>query len=106
HFELDSKGRLIPMPQTPIFKELAVGNIFGQLDRWNIRSRQNGGVTISQGGFNLSTTGGRTIRAPDVAFTPSATYRNLTQQQLMTFQGRAFHPSFVVEVEDVSVDRK
>jgi len=29
HFELDSKGRLIPIPQTPIFREAVVGNIFG-----------------------------------------------------------------------------
>ena len=48
---------------------------------------------------------GRTIRAPDVAFTPTDTYRNLTQQQLLTFQGQPFHPTVVVEVEDVSVLR-
>ncbi|CAG8627474.1 4212_t:CDS:2 [Paraglomus occultum] len=106
HFELDKKGRLIPMLQTPIFKEATVGNIYGQLDRWNVQTRQNGVPTCSQGGFNLSTTGGRTIRAPDVAFTPSETYRNLTHQQLMTFQGQPFHPTFVVEVEDVSADSK
>ena len=33
------------------------------------------------------------------SFTPSETYRNLTQQQLLTFQGQPFHPTFVVEVE-------
>src|SRR6266542_4763079 len=80
HFELDKKGRLIPLSQTPILKETAVANICGQLDRWNVQTRQNGAVTSSQGGFNVSTTGGKTIRAPDVAFTPSETYRNLTRQ--------------------------
>jgi hypothetical protein len=33
------------------------------------------------------------------------THRNLTQDQLMTFQGQAFHPTFVVVVEDVSADK-
>ncbi|CAG8632275.1 3323_t:CDS:2, partial [Paraglomus occultum] len=106
HFELDKKGRLIPVPQTPIFKAATVGEIFYQVSNWNIYTRQNGVVTCSQEGFNLSTPGGRTIRAPDVAFTPSETYRNLTHQQLLTFQGQAFHPTFVVEVEDVSADSK
>ncbi|RUO96725.1 hypothetical protein BC936DRAFT_141556, partial [Jimgerdemannia flammicorona] len=87
-------------------KELAVEEIGRQLGNWNIQTRQNGAVTSSQGGFNLSTTGGRTIRAPDVAFTPSGTYRILSHQQLMTFQGQAFHPTFVVEVEDVSAASK
>ena len=106
HFELDSEGKLIPMPQTPIKKEAAVGEIVGQLRNWNINTRQNGGVTTSQGGFNLSTTGGRTIRAPDVAFTPKQTYCNLTQQQLLTFRGQPFSPIFAVEVEDLSVASK
>ena len=63
-------------------------------------------MTGSQGGLNLDMAGGRTIRAPDVAFTPTDTYRNLTQQQLLTFQGQPFHPTVVVEVEDVSASHK
>jgi len=106
HFELDSNGRLIPMPQTPYGKELAVGEIYAQVRNWNIQTRQNGGVTTSQGGFNISTTGGRTIRAPDVAVTPKETHRSLDQQQFWTFRGQAFHPTFVVEVEDVSTASK
>ncbi|KAL1924423.1 uncharacterized protein VTP21DRAFT_4077 [Calcarisporiella thermophila] len=102
HFEYDSKGRLIPMPQSPIRKELVVGEIFGQLRRWNIYSQQNGRPTCSQGGFNFAVLGGKEIRAPDVAFTPEGTYCALDERQLDTFQGQPFHPIFVVEVEDVS----
>ena len=95
HFEFDSKGRLIPTPQKPIFMALVVAEICAQVCKWNIQTRQNGVVTSSQGGFNLSMTGGRTIRVPDVAFTPSETYHNLNDQQLMTFQGEAFHPTLL-----------
>jgi len=31
-----------PMPQTPVEKEAAVGEIFRQIANWNIRTRQNG----------------------------------------------------------------
>ncbi|CAG8638504.1 8432_t:CDS:2 [Paraglomus brasilianum] len=66
---------------------LVVAEICAQVYKWNIQTRQNGVVTSSQGGFNLSMTGGRTIRVLDVTFTPSETYHNLNDQQLMTFQG-------------------
>ncbi|KAF8976746.1 hypothetical protein BGZ46_007990 [Entomortierella lignicola] len=102
HFELDSKGRLIPMLQTPIRKEVVVAEIARQLGSWNIQSRINGAVTTSQGGFNFSRTGGRNIRAPDVAFTPKKTYRSLSEAQLDTFKGDPFNPTFVVEVESIS----
>ena len=101
-FELDSTGKLIPVPQTPIFKKIVVGEIARQLGNWNIRTRQNGVVTGSSGGFNLGTS----IRAPAVAFTPRDIYRNLTPLQLLTFQGQPFHPSVIVEVEDVSTSPK
>ena len=103
HFELNSRGNLIPVPQTPI---LTVSEITWQFCQWNTQTRCNGTVTGSQGDFNLDMAGGRTIRAPDVAFTPTDTYRNLTQQQLLTFQGQPFHPTVVVEVEDVSASHK
>jgi len=41
HFDRDEKGQLILMPQTPILKEVAVGEIFRQLANWNIQTRQN-----------------------------------------------------------------
>ena len=105
-FDLDSTGKLIPVPQTPILKEVVVAKIVSQLTTWNVYTQQNGAVTSSQGGFNLDTSGGRTIRAPDVAFTPPNTYQNLTQQQLTTFQGLPFCPTVIVEVEDVSLPSK
>ena len=102
HFDRDEKGQLIPMPQTPILKEVAVGEIFRQLANWNIQTRQNGAPTTSQGGFYF----GEEIRAPDVAFTPSEVYRGLNEDQLHTFQGALFSPTFVVEVENVAAMRK
>ena len=97
HFDLDSKKHLIPMPQTPIEKELAVGEIVRQLSNWNIRTRQNGACTSSQGGFNFN----GAIRAPDVAFTPKEVYRALDEDQRRSFQGDLFSPTFAVEVEDL-----
>ena len=112
-FELGPTGKLITVPPVPVLKELAVTEIARQLCQWNIYSRQNGVVTGPQGGFsldtgdgNLVTNGGRVIRAPDVAFTPASTYRNLTQEQLLTFRGGPFHPSFIVEVDDVATSSK
>jgi hypothetical protein len=89
------------MPQTPIQKEVAVGEIFRQLGDWNIQTRQNGAAT-SQGGFKF----GEGIRAPDVSFTPREIYRGLDENQLGTFQGHPFSPTFVVEVENLLVTRK
>jgi len=34
HFERNSDGRLVPIPQRPIEKEVIVGEIFGQLRDW------------------------------------------------------------------------
>ena len=62
-FELDASGKLIPIPQTPFCKELAVAEIIRQIGMWNIYTNQGGGVTASQGGFNFETgRGGRTIQ--------------------------------------------
>ena len=52
-------------------------------------------MTASQG-FRF----GGAIRAPDIAFIPKEVYRDLTHQQLSTFQGPAFCPTFAVEVEN------
>ena len=102
HFNLDSKKHLIPMPQTPIKKEAAVGEIFRQLANWNIRTHQNGVPTSSQGGFNFC----GQIRAPDVAFTSKEVYRALNDKQRRSFQGKLFSPTFAVEVEDLDATGK
>ncbi|RHZ77193.1 hypothetical protein Glove_184g74 [Diversispora epigaea] len=98
-FEFDN-GRLLPMPQSPISREAVVCEISRQLCNWNVQTRQNGVFTTSQGGFdfNFNNYGNPKICAPDVAFTPKNTYRSLDYQQLTTFQGQKFTPSFVVEV--------
>lgn len=94
HFERDAKGRLIPMPQTTLDKEPVVSEIARQVGNWNIHAQQNGVVTTSQGGFRL----GGAIRAPDIAFIPKKIY-SLTHEQLSTFHGPPFCPTFAVEVE-------
>ncbi|CAG8731883.1 1971_t:CDS:1, partial [Dentiscutata heterogama] len=98
-FEFDEKGKLVPMPQATHWMEVTVATIVGQLDRWNIQTRQNGDIKTAQGGFNFNVEGQRTIRAPDVSFTPKTISRQLTQSQGWT-QGQPFTPTFVVEVGD------
>ena len=98
HFERESDGRLVPIPPAVFIKEAAVGEIFGQLRDWNRNNRQYGVPTTSSGGFNF----GGAIKAPDVAFTPGNVVAALDEQQLSTFQGAPFSPTFAVEVDDLS----
>ncbi|PKY29580.1 hypothetical protein RhiirB3_530575 [Rhizophagus irregularis] len=85
-------GKLIPMPQV-------VAEIVRQLGNWNIETHQNGRITSSQGRFDFNVGGARTLRAPDVTFTPRQTTRSLNALQNWTFQGQPFTPIFVVEVD-------
>ncbi|CAG8684045.1 3880_t:CDS:2 [Cetraspora pellucida] len=78
--------------------ETVVSEIARQLANWNIETHQNGRVTSSQGGFNFNVGGVRTIRAPDVAFTPKRTTHGLNALQNWTFRGQPFTPIFVVEL--------
>jgi len=102
-FDLDENGKLVPMPQATHCMEVTVGEITRQLGNWNIQTRQNGDIKTAQGGFNFNVGGQRTIRAPDVSFTPKAVSRQLTELQRWTFQGRPFTPTFVVEVGDTAI---
>src|SRR5436190_4861086 len=102
-FEYEN-GKLIPMPQTPYAREKVVSEIAAQLRNWNIETHQNGGVTSSQGGFNFNVGGQKTIRAPDVSFTPRQTDRDLNALQNWTFQGQPFTPIFAVEVDFIESD--
>jgi Uma2 family endonuclease len=102
-FERDSRGRLIPMPPVPLGKEIAVAEISRQLSNWNAFSAQPGAVSSSQGGFLL---GPGIIKAPDVAFTPLGICSTLTPNQQFTFQGAPFCPTFVVELDDLTIQRK
>ncbi|CAG8679732.1 1971_t:CDS:2, partial [Paraglomus brasilianum] len=56
-----------------------------------------GAVTSSQGGFKLE---GGGIVAPDVAYTSRDTCHGLDDSQLDSFQGEAYSPTVVVEVND------
>ncbi|CAJ0924372.1 6152_t:CDS:2 [Entrophospora sp. SA101] len=80
-FDLDKNGKLIPMPQSPYSREKVVAEIVRQLSNWNIWTRQNGGVTSSQGGFDFDVGGGKTIRAPDIAYAPKEIDCQLDAQQ-------------------------
>ncbi|PKC03504.1 hypothetical protein RhiirA5_451186 [Rhizophagus irregularis] len=87
------------MPQVPIARAAVVAEIVRQLGNWNIETHQNGRITSSQGGFDFNVGGARTLRAPDVTFTPRQTTRSLNALQNWTFQGQPFTPIFVVEVD-------
>ncbi|GBC09868.1 hypothetical protein RclHR1_09180002 [Rhizophagus clarus] len=102
-FEYEN-GELIPMTQVPNARETVVAEIVRQLGNWNINTHQNGRVTSSQGGFNFNVEGVRTIRAPDIAFTPKQTTRHLTKLQNWTFQGQPFTPIFVILVDFIKSD--
>ncbi|CAG8563517.1 11303_t:CDS:2, partial [Acaulospora colombiana] len=99
-FDLDKNGKLVPMPQATHCMEVTIGEIVRQLGNWNIQTRQNGDIKTAQGGFDFSVGNQRTIRAPDVSFTPKAVSRQLTELQRWAFQGQPFTPTFVVEVGD------
>ncbi|CAG8512712.1 12123_t:CDS:2 [Funneliformis caledonium] len=64
----------------------------------HIETHQNKDVTSSQGGFNFDVRRQRTIRVPDISFTPKQTDRSLNTLQNWTFQGQPFTPIFVIEV--------
>ncbi|CAG8490608.1 6201_t:CDS:2 [Paraglomus brasilianum] len=99
-FDLDANRKLVPMPQATHCMEVTVATIVGELYNWNVQTRQNGDIKTAQGGFDFSVGGQRTIRAPDVSFTPKAVSSQLTELQRWSFQGRPFTPTFVVEVGD------
>ncbi|RHZ76449.1 hypothetical protein Glove_197g71 [Diversispora epigaea] len=105
-FELDEKGKLIPMPQATHCMEVTVGEIVRQLGNWNLHSRQNGDIKTAQGGFDFYIGDQRTIRAPDVSFTPKTVSRQLTQLQRWTFRGEPFTPLFIIEVADTKSKSK
>ncbi|CAJ0878505.1 10152_t:CDS:2 [Entrophospora sp. SA101] len=105
-FDLDKNGKLIPMPQSPYSREKVVAEIVRQLSNWNIWTRQNGGVTSSQGGFDFDVGGGKTIRAPDIAYTPKEIDCQLDAQQNWSFKGDPFTPIFVIEVGNISTHSK
>ncbi|RIB16094.1 hypothetical protein C2G38_2038846 [Gigaspora rosea] len=101
-FELDKNGKLIPMPQSPYSRGIVVAEIVRQLCGWNIWTKQNGGVTSSQRGFDFDVGDGRMISAPDVAYTSKETHCSLNEKQNWSFRGEPFTPVFVVEVGNIS----
>ncbi|CAG8517822.1 6911_t:CDS:2 [Dentiscutata erythropus] len=99
-FDLNAKGNLVAIPQATHCIEVVVAEINRQLCTWNLFARQNGDIKTSQGGFDFNVGGRRTIRAPDVSFTPKNISCNLTHSQRWGFQGQPFTPTLVVEVSD------
>jgi len=85
--ELDASGKIIPMPQTPFCKEVVVAEIVRQIGNWNIYTKQGGGVTASQGGFNFETGRGRTIRAPAWRLRPTKFVVRCPRNSVGLFRG-------------------
>ncbi|KAF0514293.1 zinc finger, c2h2 domain-containing protein [Gigaspora margarita] len=100
-FDLNRNGKLIPMPQAPYYIEKVVTVIATQLQNWNIQTGKNGGVTSSQGGFDFDVGGGKTIRAPDIAYTPKEIEYRLDARQKWSFKGDPFTPLLVIEVGNI-----
>ena len=80
------------MPQATVEMEAVVGEIVGQLSRWNVWTRQNGGQ--------------KKIDAPDVGYLTREVYKGLTKEQRKTFQGAPFSPIFAIEVADILIKSK
>ncbi|KAI9988801.1 hypothetical protein PInf_022385 [Phytophthora infestans] len=50
----------------------------------------------------LKTTKRTLVRMPDVAYTPRDDDRNLTREQMWTYRGDPYVPTFVVEIDELS----
>ncbi|EPZ34917.1 Zinc finger, C2H2 domain-containing protein [Rozella allomycis CSF55] len=101
-FELLGNGKLSAMPQATVFMEKTVVEIITILRAYASSSICPGDVTSSQGGFKFEVLDqdGRVtkkIRAPNVSFIPRRVMRTLDANQLFTFKGEPFTPTFVVE---------
>nr|CAG8647497.1 1971_t:CDS:2 [Entrophospora candida] len=103
-FDLDKNGKLIPMPQSPYSREKVVAEIVRQLSNWNIWTRQNGGVTLSQGGFDFDVGGGKAIRAPDIAYTPKEIdFGNISSHSKFVELDREFKDVYFAEGTSVQL---
>ncbi|CAG8559599.1 1035_t:CDS:2 [Racocetra fulgida] len=94
-FDFDKNGKLIPMSQSLYSREIVVAEIVRQLGEWNIWTKQNGCITLLQGGFDFDVGCGRMIRAPDIAYTSKEIHRSLNKKQNWSFRGEPFTPVFV-----------
>lgn len=93
-------GHFTPYRMVVYGNEKVAAKITRVLDVWTTWSRQGGRVTTSQGAFVLDRrTAKPTIRLPDVAYTPRQVDRNLVENQVWTYRGDPFVPSFVVEID-------
>jgi Uma2 family endonuclease len=102
HFHIDNDNkRLIPTKMVTYGKEKVVFKIeelLGDWIKWNPRFGGRG--TSAQGCFILGDN--RDERMPDVAYTPRHTDRVLTNNQVWTYQGDPFAPTFVVEIDTLT----
>ncbi|EEY60091.1 uncharacterized protein PITG_12395 [Phytophthora infestans T30-4] len=101
----DHAKKLGPLAN-PVFGEqpaffIDEGRFF--LDEWATWSGEGGRVTTSQGAFILEQRPGKpNVRMPDVAYTPRDDDRNLTREQMWTYRGDPYVPTFVVEIDELS----
>ncbi|RKP15789.1 hypothetical protein ROZALSC1DRAFT_26045, partial [Rozella allomycis CSF55] len=101
--EYDSENfRIIPMPQVVVGREVVVSKLTKRLEIHCELHKIKGWTTTSQGGFVFD----GDVRAPDVAFIPKTLLREATYRSLFHFDGEPIHPSFLIEVEDLTDKRK
>ncbi|KAK1946510.1 hypothetical protein P3T76_002063 [Phytophthora citrophthora] len=97
------EGYFIPYRMVVYGKEKVAAKITRLLDDWATWSGEGGRVTTAQGAFVLEQRARKpTVRMPDVAYTPRDEDRNLAREQVWTYRGDPFTPSFVVEIDNLS----
>ncbi|GMF21038.1 unnamed protein product [Phytophthora lilii] len=97
------EARFIPYRMVVYGNKKVAAKIAELLGNWAKWSGEGGRVTTSQGAFILEQRpGGPNVRMPDVAYTPRDDDRNLTCEQMWTYRGDPFVPTFVVEIDKLS----
>ncbi|EEY60085.1 uncharacterized protein PITG_12378 [Phytophthora infestans T30-4] len=97
------EGRFCPYRMVVYGNMKVATKIARVLDEWATWSGKGGRVTTSQGAFILEQRLGKpNVRMPDVAYTPRYDDRNLTREQMWTYRGDPYVPTFVVEIYELS----
>ncbi|ETO69764.1 hypothetical protein F444_13700 [Phytophthora nicotianae P1976] len=97
------EGHFTPYRMVVYGNEKVAAKIAQRLGNWAETSSEGGRVTTSQGAFILEqNTGKPTVRMPDVAYTPRDVDRNLALDQVWTYRGDPFVPTFVVEIDKLA----
>ncbi|EEY60099.1 uncharacterized protein PITG_12409 [Phytophthora infestans T30-4] len=97
------EGRFCPYRMVVYGNMKVAAKIARVMDTWATWSGEGGRVTTSQGAFILEQRPGKpNVRMPDVAYTPRDDDRNLTREQMWTYRGDPYVPTFVIEIDELS----